>query len=253
MAAHITNDFRLPSCPVTSAARATHELMKAVSCNSLAPGPGRLPGPTRSTTTSRVARLARHRRTRTRTACTRLRAGRRRTTHACTSRSPTHTTMHIIPPTATAARTLQPTTAATRQLRASVLDRLELGETPRRVELACQELGRSRWAAASLQVTNYEFERVAHTELHTPGLLATRCKKLPRLERHALGSRSRAGVTTSMRWRIHSNANASMAPEAEVGSSCRRGDARSRRKKRVTQLFGRNLKVREKGQQKRGC
>ena len=108
---------------------------------------------------------------------------------------------------------------------ASVLDRLELGETPRRVELACQELGRSRWAAASLQVTNYEFERVAHTELHTPGLLATRCKKLPRLERDALGSRSRAGVTTLMRWRIHSNANASMAPEAEVGSSCR-GDAR---------------------------
>ena len=124
-----------------------------------------------------------------------------------------HTPPCIIPPTATAARTLQPTTAAMRQLRASVLDRLELGETPRRVELACQELGRSRWAAASLQVTNYEFERVAHTELHTPGLLVTRCKKLPRLERDALGSRSRAGVTTLMRWRIHSNANASMAPE----------------------------------------
>ena len=128
MAAHITNDFRLPSCPVTSAARATHELMKAVSCNSLAPGPGRLPGPTRScssTTTSRVARLARHRRTRTRTACTRLRAGRRRTTQACTSRSPTHTTMHIIPPTATAARTLQPTTAATRQLQSWTVSSLE--------------------------------------------------------------------------------------------------------------------------------
>lgn len=211
--------------------------MKAVSCNSLAPGPGRLPGPTRST--SRAARGSRV----SRDTVARARA---QPAHACEQdgvarHTPAplahlHTPPCIIPPTATAARTLQPTTAAMRQLRASVLDRLELGETPRRVELACQELGRSRWAAASLQVTNYEFERVAHTELHTPGLLATRCKKLPRLERDALGSRSRAGVTTLMRWRIHSNANASMAPEAEVGSSCR-GDARSRRKKRVTQLL----------------
>ena len=120
---------------------------------------------------SRVARLARHRRTRTRTACTRLRAGRRRTTHACTSRSPTHTTMHH--PADCNSRT-HPPAHHSRHAPASVLDRLELGETPRRVELACQELGRSRWAAASLQVTNYEFERVAHTELHTPGLLVTR-------------------------------------------------------------------------------
>ena len=175
MAAHITNDFRLPSCPVTSAARATHELMKAVSCNSLAPGPGRLPGPTRST--SRAARGSRA----SRDTVARARA---QPAHACEQdgvarHTPAplahlHTPPCIIPPTATAARTLQPTTAAMRQLRASVLDRLELGETPRRVELACQELGRSRWAAASLQVTNYEFERVAHTELHTPGLLVTR-------------------------------------------------------------------------------
>ena len=188
--------------------------MKAVSCNSLAPGPGRLPGPTRST--SRAARGSRA----SRDTVARARA---QPAHACEQdgvarHTPAplahlHTPPCIIPPTATAARTLQPTTAAMRQLRASVLDRLELGETPRRVELACHALGRSRWAAASLQVTNYEFERVAHTELHTPGLLVTRCKKLPRLERDALGSRSRAGVTTLMRWRIHSNANASMAPE----------------------------------------
>ena len=225
--------------PCDFSCAATHELMKAVSCNSLAPGPGRLPGPTRST--SRAARGSRA----SRDTVARARA---QPAHACEQdgvarHTPAplahlHTPPCIIPPTATAARTLQPTTAAMRQLRASVLDRLELGETPRRVELACQELGRSRWAAASLQVTNYEFERVAHTESHTHrACWSTRCKKLPRLERHALGSRSRAGVTTSMRWRIHSNANASMAPEAEVGSSCRRVDARSRRKKRVTQLF----------------
>ena len=149
--------------------------MKAVSCNSLAPGPGRLPGPTRST--SRAARGSRA----SRDTVARARA---QPAHACEQdgvarHTPAplahlHTPPCIIPPTATAARTLQPTTAAMRQLRASVLDRLELGETPRRVELACQELGRSRWAAASLQVTNYEFERVAHTELHTPGLLVTR-------------------------------------------------------------------------------
>ena len=228
--------------------------MKAVSCNSLAPGPGRLPGPTRST--SRAARGSRA----SRDTVARARA---QPAHACeqdgVARHTPAPLAHLHTPPCTSshrlqqpARTLQPTTAAMRQLRASVLDRLELGETPRRVELACQELGRSRWAAASLQVTNYEFERVAHTELHTPGLLATRCKKLPRLERDALGSRSRAGVTTLMRWRIHSNANASMAPEAEVGSSCRRGDARSRRKKRVNATFWKNLVSSKKRQQKMG-
>ena len=144
--------------------------------------------------------------------------------------------MHIIPLTATAARTLQPTTAATRQLQSWTVSSLERphAESSSPAMRLIGQGGRQHHC----KVTNYEFERVAHTELHT-GLAgdATRCKKLPRLERHALGSRSRAGVTTSMRWRIHSNANASMAPEAEVGSSCRRGDARSRRKKRVTQLL----------------
>ena len=121
---------------------------------------------------SRASGLARHRRTRTRTACTRLRAGRRRTTHACTSRSTTHTTMHIIPPTATAARTLQPTTAATRQLQSwtvSSLERPHAESSSPAMRLVGQG-GRQHHC----KVTNYEFERVAHTELHTPGLLVTR-------------------------------------------------------------------------------
>ena len=172
MAAHITNDFRLPSCPVTSAARATHELMKAVSCNSLAPGPGRLPSPTRST--SRVAgRASRETPSHAHAHSLHTPASRTASHDTRLHLSLTYTHPHAHHPTDCNSRTHHPAHHS-RHAPASVLDRLELGETPRRVELAFQELGRSRWAAASLQVTNYEFERVAHTELHTPGLLVTR-------------------------------------------------------------------------------
>ena len=173
MAAHITNDVRLPSCPVTSAARAIHGLMKAVSCNSLAPGPGRLPGPTRST--SRAARGSRA----SRDTVARARA---QPAHACEQdgvarHTPAplahlHTPPCIIPPTATAARTLQPTTAATRQLQSwtvSSLERPHAESSSPAMRLVGQG-GRQHHC----KVTNYEFERVAHTELHTPGLLVTR-------------------------------------------------------------------------------
>ena len=77
--------------------------------------------------------------------------------------------MHIIPLTATAARTLQPTTAATRQLQSwtvSSLERPHAESSSPAMRLVGQG-GRQHHC----KVTNYEFERVAHTELHTPGLL----------------------------------------------------------------------------------
>ena len=176
MAAHITNDFRLPSCPVTSAARATHELMKAVSCNSLAPGPGRLPGPTRST--SRAARGSRA----SRDTVARARA---QPAHACeqdgVARHTPAPLAHLHTPPCTSSHRLQQPHApssppqppcASFELQSwtvSSLERPHAESSSPAMRLVGQG-GRQHHC----KVTNYEFERVAHTELHTPGLLVTR-------------------------------------------------------------------------------